>query len=443
MASQTTSKIAPVVIGSGRMKSTTYVASKVTGPVVGEDGKPFYSSEIVQYSDATGGNPVVIGNRNAETGDITWNSNASGRTKLNESKFLRASSHQIQSLENQITSNASERSALNRAAGRSNEDITDGGNMFRRGDDSKAIPFLEGAKIMEELGGIAGLMGGGKGNAVRARKSYGNLHYPLSLKRQQQDTLRITVLEYRPRKRSGTSFSYADRAPEGKGIGSVTLPIPGGVSDRNSADWNTTEMNPVQIATSEIVKDFLEKGDVNDSAGAAKDIAERLGKNSAAVRKGLQNMFTESLTGTTNLLSRTEGRILNPNMELLFKGPALRPFTFQYKVSPRDEGESKMLLRIIRMFKQSMLPQRSNSSLFLKTPNTYRLRFHRGSMGQQFLPKIKECALLDFSVNYTPDGNYMTYENGSMVAYELSFSFKELEPVYNDDMDLGYGDIGF
>ena len=162
-----------------------------------------------------------------------------------------------------------------------------------------------------------------------------------------------------------------------------------------------------------------------------------------AVRMGLENMFAESLTGTTNLLSRTEGRVLNPNMELLFKGPALRPFTFQYKVSPRDEGESKMLLRIIRMFKQSMLPQRTNARLFLKTPNTYRLRFHRGSMGQQFLPKIKECALLDFSVNYTPDGNYMTYENGSMIAYELSFSFKELEPVYNDDMDSGYGDIGF
>ena len=35
-------------------------------------------------------------------------------------------------------------------------------------------------------------------------------------------------------------------------------------------------------------------------------------------------------------------------------------------------------------------------------------------------------------VNYTPDGNYQTYENSSMVAYEMH-SFNELEPIYHDD----------
>ena len=442
MASQTTSKIAPVVIGSGRMKSTTYVASKVTGPVVGEDGKPFYSSEIVQYSDAAGGNPVVIGNRNAETVDITWNSNASGRTKLNESKFLRASSHQIQSLENQITSNSSERSALNRAAGRSNEDITDGGNIYSKGDNSKAIPFLEGANIMEQLGGITGLMGG-KGGKARQRYDR-DLCYPLSLKRQQQDTLRITVLKYRPKKHTGDSLSFNQRT-EGTPIGAVTLPIPGGVSDRNAVDWNMNEMNAAQIAASQLVKGFLEENGEATAERAQKMFETASRKDGVAVKKALANMFTESLTGTSNILARTEGMVLNPNMELLFKGPSLRPFTFQYKVSPREERESMMLLKIIRMFKQSMLPQRSQSSLFLKAPNTYKLQFQspHGAKTHRFLPKIKECALLDFSVNYTPDGNYMTYDNSSMVSYEISFSFKELEPVYNDDMDNRDYDIGY
>jgi hypothetical protein len=92
-----------------------------------------------------------------------------------------------------------------------------------------------------------------------------------------------------------------------------------------------------------------------------------------------------------------------------------------------------------------MLPQRSKSSLFLKAPNTYKLQFQspHGAKTHRFLPKIKECALLDFSVNYTPDGNYMTYDNSSMVSYEISFSFKELEPVYNDNMDDRDYDIGY
>ena len=36
-------------------------------------------------------------------------------------------------------------------------------------------------------------------------------------------------------------------------------------------------------------------------------------------------------------------------------------------------------------------------------------------------------------MNYTPDGNYQTYENSSMVAYEMTLNFAELEPIYHDD----------
>ena len=69
------------------------------------------------------------------------------------------------------------------------------------------------------------------------------------------------------------------------------------------------------------------------------------------------------------------------------------------------------------------------------------------SFEHSFLPKIKECALTGFSMNYTPDGNYQTYENSSMVAYEMSMSFKELEPIYHDEYTALDGDtdesIGF
>ena len=101
------------------------------------------------------------------------------------------------------------------------------------------------------------------------------------------------------------------------------------------------------------------------------------------------------------------------------------------------------------MFKQSMAPTRTESELFLKAPNTYKLQFLRGASQQDhdFLPRIKECALTSFDVNFTPDGNYATYRNSSMVAYELTFGFKELEPVFNHDYTDLDGDsdqtIGF
>ena len=121
-------------------------------------------------------------------------------------------------------------------------------------------------------------------------------------------------------------------------------------------------------------------------------------------------------------------------MELLFSGPMLRQFSLSWKMSPRDYEESEMIKKIIRMFKQSQAVKRTESMLFLKSPNTYKLRYltARGR-DHSFLPKIKECALTGCSINYTPDGNYQTYENSSMVAYEMTLNFNELEPIYHDD----------
>ena len=102
--------------------------------------------------------------------------------------------------------------------------------------------------------------------------------------------------------------------------------------------------------------------------------------------------------------------------------------------SPRDEKESGEILKIIRMFKQSMAVKRSESQIFLKSPNTYKLRYLTAQKQEHsFLPKIKECALVGCSINYTPDGNYQVYENSSMVAYQMTLSFNELEPIYHDD----------
>ena len=130
-------------------------------------------------------------------------------------------------------------------------------------------------------------------------------------------------------------------------------------------------------------------------------------------------------------------------MELLFKGPALRSFTFSWKMSPRDQKESIEIAKIIRMFKQSMAPQKTDAGLFLKAPSIYKLTFNQGTGRHKFLPRMKECALNNCAVNYTPDGSYMTYDNAAMVALEMSLSFQEMEPIYNNDMSHSDDSIGY
>ena len=426
MASKTaTSKIAPVVIGSGRMKSTTYISTKVTGP----DNRGNFTSEIIQSDNASGAGEKPIGSRDA-SGNITWNSDASGKIKLNESKFKKASNNQISSLANQLATSAVEKQALNAASGKGNQDNTNGNT-----DSSQSKPT---PKVQDKIGGLSGSSEGKK----IPRNSYERgLCYPTTMRRSLQDNLKIDVVKFNPKVIKGGA-SQDREFPKGSTIGTVILPIPGSVNDTNKTDWGSGSMTPVDMAKANVVKSLLGK-EGGSAAGQEINAIVDQTQNDQMMDEGLKSFFTEQLTGTTDLLSRTAGAVLNPNMELLFKGPALRAFSFSWKMSPRDQKESIVIAKIIRMFKQSMAPQKTDSGLFLKAPNIYKLTFQQGTGNHKFLPKIKECALNDCAVNYTPDGGYMTYDNSAMVAVEMSLSFQEMEPIYNNDMSHSDDSIGY
>jgi hypothetical protein len=159
------------------------------------------------------------------------------------------------------------------------------------------------------------------------------------------------------------------------------------------------------------------------------------------------NYFVEQSVGVNGLLSRTIGGAINNNLELLFNGPTLRSFTFNFKLTAREPEEAVLIKNIIRYFKKSMVPGLSQSKLFLLAPNVFKIKYvYTGqgdvATGHPYLNKIKVAALRDMSVNYTPDGNYMTYRDGSMTQYDLSLTFGEIDPIYEPDYYEGEGKEG-
>ena len=144
------------------------------------------------------------------------------------------------------------------------------------------------------------------------------------------------------------------------------------------------------------------------------------------------------------VMQRVEGQILNPNMELLFSNPALRQFNFSWKLAPRSSQEARTIIQIIRFFKQGMAPVREEPNLFLKAPNTWKLTYKHKTGDHKYLNRFKECAMLNCGIQYTPDGNYATFEDGVMTAYQMTLSFQELDPVYSDDYEgISNTEIGF
>ena len=285
------------------------------------------------------------------------------------------------------------------------------------------------------------------------------LRYPIKNNDGEFDFLKITEFQYQPPQlstiQSGNFGSESTETRIKEYGGTVCLPMHPGISDSNSVGWGDDSLNPIQAAFGQVASNAIENvsniRNANDVGNTLKGIMEgsfdvigTLGAEGSAGNY-IKQYFAGQAVGA-NIVGRTTGLVLNPNLELLFTGPNLRSFSYSYQLTPRDSKESEQIKKIILFFKKAMAVQKSNTSLFLKTPSVFKLEYIYGKNGGQhpFLNKIKTCALTSFNVDYTPDGTYMTYnDDGSMTSYNISMNFSELEPIYREDYDDNLADMGF
>ncbi len=291
--------------------------------------------------------------------------------------------------------------------------------------------------------------------------------YPYTMLSEQTDYLQIDVVKYAAMGKPLVS-SPGDRRNQGKNkLKTILLPIPSNISDSNSTKYGDSSLNSVGAALVSNVMGIMEAG---------KDFKQGWREGSQSVIDGGKQMITE-LTGSTGglggmqgfltralasdaakaagvnitsnqLLARASGEILNPNMELLFNGPSLRSFKFSFKMTPRNKAEADEIRKIIRCFKTHMAPKVSAAgdtanTTFLKTPDVFELRYRQGATEHSFLNKFKQCFMENINVNYTADGTYATYNDGTPVSMVMDLGFKEIEPVYDVDYDNNLKGVGY
>ena len=427
--SAVTTGIKGVDIGQGRNKSKVFTGTKVT-PTTDSSGNKTYKVEIIQYDNGNGDGGRVIGERDSTNSNkINWNSNASGKIKQNQNKISKESKSAVSTIQSQLASNSSDKSTLNNSNGSKNKGKESGNSQ----NEPRLSSVSQAADVLNA--------GAGKAAAGTRESGFGSYVFPRSLRqgRDGQDFLKFDMLKYEPRDFDDKSFSFKKRTDTNKRtIGTVILPIPGGIQDGQTVSFGQSKMSPLDMAKANIALSTVSEGGTAgvDAAGsAAETVAGAFGDN----KKALAAVIAGMAAGGQDLLTRTTGAVANPNMELLFNGPSLRTFSFQFLLAPRSQDEAKTIIQILRFFKQGMAPIRTKSRLFLKSPHTFQLSY-RNSKGDdhKYLNKFKECALSTFGVNYTPNGNYSTYEDGVMTAYQMSMTYRELNPIYNDD----YGNSG-
>lgn len=273
-----------------------------------------------------------------------------------------------------------------------------------------------------------------------------------------QDKIQFEIFEYKFKKLGSENAdiiagiignvnkSESERYEKVGGLPTVFLPISNKITDTNSVDWADDTVNDFQLRAAGISLGSMSGGP--DEAITQIDMINKYLNEKggdAAVANAVRLSLASAAVSANNLLTRGTGAIINPNLELLFQRPQLRSFTFNFSLAGKSERESSDIKKIIKFFKSNMsVRTEEGPGYFLKSPYVFKIKYLLGAKEDHpSMNKIKMCALQNCSVDYTPMGSYMTYNDkeGSMFMYSLSLQFKELTPVYDTDYDshpIGY-----
>lgn len=312
------------------------------------------------------------------------------------------------------------------------------------------------------------------------KEAKGLLIYPQDLLETRQDILQIN--QYRYKSPSGDSFlsgELRDILLNGLQRNSavlqgaektVILPMPNEVKDNNSVSWGPDSMNNLTAGLIADIQKNPQKaasiilgGKVSQAVTGFDatqllsliNIAMSAGGTSALQNQAVAEQLKSVLTSYASkqmgfevppetILARGLGIVPNSNLELLFNSPILRDFNFGYKLTPRSQQEARNVRRIIRFFKQGMAVRKLNAgagagagSLFLGTPNIFKLTYKSNGGTIKGVNRIKLCALTGFSVNYTPESQWASYVDdqspGQPISVTMGMTFNEIEPIFESD----------
>ena len=106
--------------------------------------------------------------------------------------------------------------------------------------------------------------------------------------------------------------------------------------------------------------------------------------------------------------------VVNPNVRALFRGVALREFTFQFKMIAESASEAEVIRQIVKHFRKEMYPDAFSANLAdgvsadlgFKFPNVFKITF-------KLTAKFSTIKISSSSVYFSP----LSIFNISLVIY--------------------------
>jgi hypothetical protein len=291
----------------------------------------------------------------------------------------------------------------------------------------------------------------------------------------------------------------------------VYLNIPQQLSTAYNANFSTVDMGAAGVLGAQLIGQV--GGVAQGRSINAENIKQQLQAAAAAAlpefayKKGASaiNALAQSAGLTagsgdpTALQALTSGRIMNPFTEQVFNGVSFRQHSFSFKMFAHNQREAQEILNIIFYLKMGAMPKYGNADMsgvqnlidaagaalsgatgssapssasssasgalssftatgaYLEVPDRFLLEFVRLDTESDTITKLphykfQPCVCTNVSVNYTPDGQYVSFKDailnlsattGSSAqifvpAVEISIDFAETKILTQQDIAIGY-----
>jgi hypothetical protein len=215
----------------------------------------------------------------------------------------------------------------------------------------------------------------------------------------------------------------------------IALHIPNQLNIRYGTQWDAEDTSTALMAP------LLGAAAVKAIAGAATGIAT--GDYSSLKQSGSDVISGAAALGlaygpNANAISAGTGLAFNPRKEQVFKGVDFRTFVFDYQFFPRSQEESRSVLNIIKEFKLHMHPEYKDANKFLWIyPSEFDITYYTNGKENQSLHRHPSCVLTEMSVNYTPNGAFTTFADGTPTQINIQLTFRELAIMDKQRIESG------
>jgi hypothetical protein len=251
---------------------------------------------------------------------------------------------------------------------------------------------------------------------------------------------------------------------KGTSLANISLFMPETLTAQYNSSYSEVEMTKEMDIRGRLGNAY------GDLLGQNPNNATKLGANpmTSVYGKAIAGKILGELTGAGAVAGQALGIVTNPQIQLLYRAVALREFTLEFILTPKDSAEAKTVKDICDTFTYYSLPgiagaQIGNSGQYLTPPQIFSIKFkflgQKGVLGtlsnifnsalnniglgfltnadptgtitsgaEAKIMTINDCVLENVAVDYAPNG-WAAYNDGYPVQTRLTMTFKETQMI--------------